>query len=88
MTVDGRLVVTYNEVGLAAAVAGLGLVSMTVGAAKKELEEGQLVRVLSDWDMGAIELHAIFPAGKATKPAARAFVDFLTIQLAEIFNYR
>ena len=88
MTVDGRLVVTYNEVGLAAAVAGLGLVSMTVGAAKKELEEGQLVRVLSDWDMGAIELHAIFPAGKAAKPAARAFVDFLTIQLAEIFNYR
>jgi DNA-binding transcriptional LysR family regulator len=88
VTVDGRLVVTYNEVGLAAAVAGLGLVSMTVGAAKKELEEGQLVRVLSDWDMGAIELHAIFPAGKAAKPAARAFVDFLTIQLAEIFNYR
>ena len=39
MTVNGRLVVTFNEVGLAAAVAGPGLVSMTVGAARKEISE-------------------------------------------------
>jgi DNA-binding transcriptional LysR family regulator len=75
--VSGRLIVTFNEVGLAAAVAGLGLVSMTLGAARRELAEGLLVRVLPDWDMGDIELHAVFPAGKAAKPAARAFVDFL-----------
>ena len=88
MTVNGRLVVTYNEVGLAAAVAGLGLVSMTIGAARKELEEGRLVQVLPDWDMGDIELHAVFPAGKAAKPAARAFVDFLIAELGEGLNYR
>jgi hypothetical protein len=39
--VDGRLVVTFNEVGLAAAVAGLGLVSMTVDAARKGISEGR-----------------------------------------------
>jgi hypothetical protein len=39
VTVNGRLVVTFNEVGLAAAVAGPGLVSMTVGAARKEISE-------------------------------------------------
>jgi DNA-binding transcriptional LysR family regulator len=88
VTVNGRLIVTYNEVGLAAAVAGLGLVSMTLGAARKELEEGRLMRVLPDWDMGDIEFHAVFPAGKAAKPAARAFVDFLVVELAEILNYR
>jgi DNA-binding transcriptional LysR family regulator len=80
--VNGRLVVTYNEVGIAAAVAGLGLVSMTIGAAKRELAEGALVRVLADWDMGEIELHAVFPAGRAAKPAARAFVDFLIAEFA------
>ena len=47
VTVNGRLVVTFNEVGLAAAVAGLGLVSMTGGAAGKEISEGLLVRASS-----------------------------------------
>ncbi len=77
VTVDGRLVVTFNEVGLAAAVAGLGLVSMTVGAARKEISESLLKRVLADWDMGEVELHVVFPAHKAAKPSARAFVDLL-----------
>jgi DNA-binding transcriptional LysR family regulator len=80
VTVQGRLVVTYNEVGLAAAVAGLGLVAMTMGAPKKEIAEGALVQVLGDWDMGEIELHAVFPAGNAAKPAARAFIEFLIDQ--------
>jgi hypothetical protein len=77
VTVNGRLVVTFNEVGLAAAVAGLGLVSMTVGAARKEITEGPLVRVLADWDMDEVELHAVFPVRKAAKPSAPAFVDLL-----------
>lgn len=82
VTVHGRLVVTFNEVGLAAAVAGLGLLSMTLGAVRKELAEGRLVRVLPDWDMGVVELHAVFPAGRASKPSARAFADFLAGELA------
>jgi DNA-binding transcriptional LysR family regulator len=77
VTVNGRLVVTFNEVGLAAAVAGLGPVSMTVGAARKEISEGLLVRVLADWHMGEVELHGVFPARKAAKPSVRAFVDLL-----------
>jgi DNA-binding transcriptional LysR family regulator len=88
VTVNGRLVVTYNEVGLAAAVAGLGLVSMTIGAARKELDDGLLVQVLADWDMGDIEIHAVFPAGKAAKAAARAFVDFLIVDLGDRLKYR
>ena len=83
MTVNGRLVVTFNEVGLAAAVAGL--VSMTVGAARKEISEGLLVRVLADWDMGEVELLAVFPARKAAKPSARAFVDLLASSTLMIF---
>lgn len=76
-TVDDRLVVTFNEVGLASAVAGLGIVSTTVGDARKEISEGLLLRVLADWDMGEVELHAVFPAPKVAKPSARAFVDLL-----------
>jgi DNA-binding transcriptional LysR family regulator len=79
VTVNGRLVVTFNEVGLAAAVAGLGLLSMIVGVARKEITEGLLARVLADWHMGEVELHAVFPALKAAKPSARAFVGLLQV---------
>ena len=72
MTVNGRLVVTFSEVGLAAAVAGL--VSMTVGAARKEISEGLLVRVRADWDIGEVELHAVFPARKVVDLAASSSV--------------
>lgn len=86
MTVNGRLVVTFNEVGLAAAVAGLGLISMTVGATRKEISEGLLARVLADWDIGEVELYAVFPARKAAKPSARAFVDLLASSTVMILN--
>jgi hypothetical protein len=65
------------------AAACLGLVSMTVGAARKEMSEGLLVRVLGDWDMG--ELHAVFPACKVAKPSACAFVDLLASSTVMIF---
>ena len=36
-----------------------------------------LVRLLLDWQMGTTALHAVFAAGRAAKPSARAFVDYL-----------
>jgi DNA-binding transcriptional LysR family regulator len=76
--VAGRLTATVNEVSTAAAVAGLGVVAMPLVGCRKELEDGTLVRVLPDWDMGSVEMHAVFAAGRATKPSARAFAEFLT----------
>lgn len=77
VSVGGRFSVTLSEVGLAAAVAGIGIITMSALVADKEVKEGALVRLLPDWAMDDIDLHAIFPAGKAAKPAARAFVDYL-----------
>jgi DNA-binding transcriptional LysR family regulator len=78
--VNGRLTATVNEVATAAAVAGLGLASMASVGCRSELEKGSLVRVLSEWDMGSVELHAVFPGGRGAKPSARAFVDFLVAE--------
>jgi hypothetical protein len=58
---------------------------MTVGATRKEITEGPLVRVLADWDMDEVELHAVFPARKAAKPSAPAFVDLLASSTVMIF---
>ncbi len=80
--VGGRLMATVNEVATAAAVAGLGLTTMASVGCRGEIENGSLVRVLADWDMGAVELHAVFPDGRGAKPSARAFADFLVAQSA------
>lgn len=65
-------------------MAGLGLVSMSRAGCAQEIASGQLVEVLTGWDMGQVDLHAIFPAGRAAIPAARAFADFMAAELAKV----
>jgi DNA-binding transcriptional LysR family regulator len=74
---EGRVVVSANEGAVAAAVAGLGIASTGTIAARKALASRKLVRVLPDWDAGSVEVHAVFPAGRATKAAARALADHM-----------
>jgi len=77
LRLGGRVVVSANEGAVAAAVAGLGIASTGNIASRKELANRSLVRVLPDWQMGSVEVHAVFPAGRATKTAARAFADHM-----------
>jgi DNA-binding transcriptional LysR family regulator len=74
---EGRVVVSANEGAVAAAVAGLGIASTGIIAARKPLANRKLVRVLADWEAGSVEVHAVFPAGRATKAAARALADHM-----------
>lgn len=72
-----RLSTTLNEAAIAAAIAGLGIVATGVPGSLLELEAGRLVVVLPEWTLEPIEAHAVHAAGKAAKPAARAFTEFL-----------
>lgn len=74
---EPSIVTTQNEVATATALAGLGVVSMSLGGCRDELNAGRLVHVLPEWDLGAIDLHAVFAAARAARPAARAFATFL-----------
>ena len=49
---------------------------------QREMESGSLVRLLTEWDVGELELNAVFAAGRAAKRSARAYVDYLTSALA------
>jgi DNA-binding transcriptional LysR family regulator len=79
--VEGRLRTAANEGATAAAVAGLGVMRTSFWGCRAELEGGALVRVLEDWLMDPVELHAIYPAGRAPSPTARAFTQYLASQL-------
>jgi DNA-binding transcriptional LysR family regulator len=74
---DGPVSANQNEAAVAAAVAGLGIVATTRVGCRAELEDGRLVELLPDWDRGVIDVHAVFASGRAAKPAAKAFADFL-----------
>ena len=81
--VAGKLTITASLGAIAAAVEGLGIVMTPLGACRRELERGELVRLLPEWDAGTVELNAVYASGRAAKPSARAFVDYLIAALHE-----
>ena len=63
--VEGRVTVNANEGAVAAAVAGLGIVSTGHWGCRAELASGTLMHVLPDWQMEGVDVHAVFAAGRA-----------------------
>jgi DNA-binding transcriptional LysR family regulator len=79
--VDSRLTVSVNEGAVAAAVAGMGIVTTALWGCRSELASGLLVQLLPDWKMNEIEVHGMFTPGRRPKPAARAFVEYVIAEL-------
>lgn len=68
---------SVSDAAIAAACAGLGIVSAVGWSCRAELASGQLVPVLPEWRLAPTAAHAVFPAGRAAKQAARVFADVL-----------
>jgi len=79
--INCRLTVSYNEAAVAAAVAGIGIVTTSLWGCRAELASGSLVQLLPDWKMGEVEVHGMFTAGRQPKPSARALVEYLIAEL-------
>lgn len=81
---EGRFATNVNEGATAAAVAGLGLLTIGLWGCRDELASGRLEALLTDWELDPVEVHAVFPAGRAVRPAARALVEYLVEELRGI----
>jgi DNA-binding transcriptional LysR family regulator len=81
VTVEARIQVATAEAAIACAKAGLGIVLASSWMCKAELEAGDLVPVLADYQLDAIELHAVYPAGRKPSLKVRVFSDFLASKL-------
>ena len=79
--IDNRLTVSVNEAAVAAAVAGIGVVTTALWGCRAELASGALVQLLPDWTMGDVEVHGMFTPGRPPKPSARALVEYLIAEL-------
>lgn len=77
----GQVSIGNAEVAVSAVRAGLGVAVASLPSFAEDLDTGELVRLLPDWDLGDIEAHAMFAGGKPAKPAARAFVEHLVAVL-------
>lgn len=82
--IHGNLTVTGTDAGVVAGKEGLGLVVATVPALIADIETGSLVRVMADWNLGAVDAYALYPGGQTPKPAARAFVEFMIDALSDV----
>ncbi|MEH2474298.1 DNA-binding transcriptional LysR family regulator [Nitrobacteraceae bacterium AZCC 2161] len=76
--VEPNISFSDNEGAVAATVAGMGITSIGYWTCRRELAEGTLKQILAGWETVPTRVHAYFPLGRATRTAARAFIDFLS----------
>lgn len=84
--IDGRFIVNGNEAVVAAVVSGLGIASSGLLGFRDELERGSAVQILADWKMAEADVHVVLPAGRAAKPSARAFTDFMATEFLDLLK--
>jgi DNA-binding transcriptional LysR family regulator len=73
--VGGQLVVNTAPALLTAALAGLGLAYLPEDAVSAYLENGRLLRVLSDWCEPFPGYHLYYPSRRQQKPALAVLID-------------
>jgi len=83
VALPGRLRVSAAEGVRAAVLAGAGLTVQSEWMFTPELADGTVQRVLTDWQLPAIDLWAVYPAGRTATIKARTFIDFVDEILRE-----
>src|SRR5262249_45406130 len=80
VVIKGRYVSNHSEMRLEAILRGVGLGCVPDFVARKALEAGDIVRVLSDWELEANYhgvAHILYPPNRFLAPKCRALIDFL-----------
>lgn len=60
------------------AINGLGITQLPDYMAKKNLEDGKLVRVLENWAGRSVDINALVRSARGVTPKIRAFLDFMS----------
>lgn len=82
LTLEGRVRVSAAEGVRAAVLADMGIAVASEWMFAPELASGQVRRVLTGWDLPAMDLWAVFPSGRKASAKARAFAAFVEALLA------
>jgi DNA-binding transcriptional LysR family regulator len=66
-----------------AALAGQGIAMLPALLAADDVRDGQLIRLLPEYDLGEVAIHAIYPASRHLSVKVRSFLDFLVKRMHE-----
>ena len=66
-----------------AQMTGLGIALASRWMCLVELIGGELVSILTDYQLDWVELHAVYPGGRRPSLKVRAFSDYLAAQLVD-----
>jgi DNA-binding transcriptional LysR family regulator len=66
------------------AVSGAGIIFMTEIEQRRDLQSGNLVRLLTEWETDPYPLHALLPSGRFVPNRVRALVDFIAGRFAAL----
>ena len=75
--VVGRIQVNSSEGLIACVQAGLGIAMASEGMVLGDMGSGSVVRVLPDFELPTVPVHAVYPAGPRPSAKVRALVDHL-----------
>lgn len=75
--VRGRIRTNAGPGVYASVMAGLGIALASTVMCAAELKAGSLVRLLRDYRLDPVPVHAVFPGGPRPSAKVRAFVDYL-----------
>jgi DNA-binding transcriptional LysR family regulator len=75
--VDSHASVPDPMINYQLAVAGVGVALLSQSIARKDEEQGRLIRILPDWEPDPVELHALYSSRLDTSPKVRVFLQFL-----------
>jgi DNA-binding transcriptional LysR family regulator len=81
VAVEGRVHVATADGVIACAKAGLGIAIASRWMCRAELEAGELVPLVPDYQLDAVEIHAVYPAGRRPSIKVRTFADYLATKL-------
>lgn len=77
-----RVAVNDSNAYLAAGLAGLGIFQTARFAVAEQLNKGELVQVLEDWNCDGVPLHVVYPPNRHLSAKVRVFVEWM----AEVFG--
>jgi DNA-binding transcriptional LysR family regulator len=83
VAVQGPIKVASADGVVACAKAGLGIALASRWMCRAELEAGDVVAILSDYQLDGVELYAVCPGGRRPSVKVRAFFDYFEPQLRQ-----
>ena len=81
--VQGRVQVATADGVVACVKAGLGIAVVSQWMCRAELERGELERILLEYELDPVEVHAVYPGGPRPSLKVRAFSDYLVATLTD-----